>query len=456
MQGYTYQDLTEVGEEESKRIDFIKEAIERHKATDLYKNAYIADQYKKKRNITISQFQKLLYKVTGEAIVDNFSANYKMASPFYNFFVTQQNQYLLGNGVTWEHQETENKLGNKKYPFDSQLRKLGIYACMGVSYGFFNVDHVEVFSVLEFVPFIDEEDGALKSGIRFWQIDDKKPLRATLYELDGYTEYIWEEGKGRVYKDKRAYILKYRETEIDGVEIYDGQNYPSFPIVPLWGNTDHQSDIVGLREQIDCYDLIKSGFANTVDEASIVYWTLQNAGGMDDLDLQKFINRISAVHAYAGDDAVDIQSHTLEAPYQSRTALLDLLRKDLFDSAMALDPKEIASGAITATQIKASYEPLNTKCDDYEYCIIEFINGILELAGIEDNPTFTRSKIVNTNEEIQILLQCAQYLDREYVTQKILEMFGDGDKAEEMLQKIADNEIEGFNGDGDDSEEEEN
>lgn len=440
MQEYTYQDLIKTAENE--RLDFIKKAISRHEQTELYKNATIADKYKKKRNVTITEFQKILYRVTGEAIIDNFSANYKMVSPFFNFFVTQENQYLLGNGVSWQNETTKDKLGNKKYPFDTQLKKAGINALtMGVSYGFYNLDHIEVFSVLEFVPFVDEEDGSLKAGVRYWQIDDKKPLRATLYELDGYTDYIWEDGKGRILHNKRSYILKYRTSEMDGTIIYDGKNYPSFPIVPLWANPDHQSEIVGLREQIDCYDLIKSGFANTVDEASIVYWTLQNAGGMDDMDLQKFIERIKKVHAYVGDDAVDIQSHTIEAPYQSRTALLDLLRKDLFTSAMALDPQNIASGAITATQIKASYEPLNNKCDDYEYCVIDFINGILELAGIDDKPTFTRSKINNVTEEVQVLLQSAQYLESEYVTRKILELYGDGDKAEEMLSKLAEDSI---------------
>jgi hypothetical protein len=288
------------------------------------------------------------------------------------------------------------------------------------------------------------------AGIRFWQVDASKPLRATFYEIDGYTDYIWnrrqnEDGshsyEAQVLYEKRAYVEKIRISEADGEEIYDGENYPGFPIVPLWGNPHKQSELVGLREQIDCYDLIKSGYANNVDEASIIYWTLQNAGGMDDVDLAQFIEKMRKLHAAQTEDGVSAVPNTMDAPYASREALLATLRADLYEDAMALDTKNISSGATTATQIKAAYEPLNSKVDQYEYCIIEFIQGILAIAGIEDDPSFTRSLIVNTQEEVQILLSAAQFLEPSYVTEKLLNLFGDGDKAEEMLKQIDANEL---------------
>ena len=214
-----------------------------------------------------------------------------------------------------------------------------------------------------------------------------------------------------------------------------------FPIVPLWGNDSRQSELVGLREQIDCYDLIKSGFANTVDEASLIYWTLNNAGGMDDVDLTEFIERIKTVHAATTEDGVQAQPHTIEAPYASREALLDRLRADMYEDAMALDIRSIVGGANTATQIKASYEPLDDKCDDYEFEIKQFIQRLLEIAEIDDNATFTRSQIVNVAEDIAVLLQSAQYLPEDYVTKKLLTLLGDGDQAETILEQMAADEM---------------
>lgn len=431
----TFNDLLEVGENEANRMQFVYEAISEHKSSDLYKTAQIADEYDRKQNRTIVQFQKLLYDATGRAIPDNVSANYKITSGFFNRFTTQQVQFLLGNGVTWKDETTKDYLGED---FDKQLQvaaKASLGA--GVSFGFYNYDHLEVFTALEYVPLYDEENGALMAGIRFWQVDAQKPLRATLYETDGITEYIWEDGEGRILKDKRAYILTLISTGVDEAEIFAGENYPTFPIVPLWANPHRQSELVGLREQIDAYDLIKSGFCNTIDEASFIYWTINNAGGMDEIDLAEFVQRLKTIHAANVEDTgATAQANSLEAPHEGREALLDRLAKDMYADYMALNIDEIKGGANTATQIRAAYEPMNNKTDQFEYCIIDFIQGILSVAGIEDKPTFTRSYLVNTQEEISTLLQAAQYLDDEYVTRKILTLLGDADKADEIIANM--------------------
>lgn len=428
----TYQDLLQVGESDKDRMKFIQNAINLHKKTDLYLTAQDAYQYDSKKNVTIINYKKLLYTIAGEAVPDNYSANYKITSAFFNRFILQENQYLLGNGVTWQEDSTGDLLGAD---FDSKLQKLGHDALVGgVSFGFWNLDHVDNFDILEFVPLYDEEDGALKAGVRFWQMDSTKPLRATLYEMDGYTDYIWRIGEeGQILYDKRAYVLKVKESPADGEVIYDGENYPTFPIVPMYGNPQKQSELVGIREGIDAYDLIKSGFANDIDDASMIYWTINNAGGMDDVDLVDFINHMKRVKAaVVSEDGASAESHTIDVPYNSREALLERLRSDLYEDAMALDTKSIADGAVTATQIKAAYEPLNNKADMYEYCVLDFIKGILNVAGIEDEPIFTRSVIINTQEEITNILEAAEYLSGEYVTEKVLTLFGDANMVEDV------------------------
>ena len=444
----TYQDLLKVGDDEKARMDFALQTIKKHKSSNLYQTAVIADEYDRHMNRTMREYQKVLYDVTGQAVPDNWTANYKMRSKFFNRFITQENQYLLGHGVGWKNEATGKKLGED---FDTAIQKLGQKALSaGVAFGFWNLDHLEEFSVLEYAPLYDEENGALMAGIRFWQIDETKPLRATLYEIDGYTDYLWDSKNsdeyGQILHEKRPYKIKIRYSEADGEELYDGENYPDFPFVPLWGNPQRQSELVGLREQIDCYDLIKSGYANTVDEGSLIYWTLSNAGGMSEVDLAKFVERMKTLHATTFDDDVKAESHSQESPYQSREALLAKLRSDLYEDAMALDTKNIADGAVTATQIRAAYEPLNSKVDQYEYCVREFLKGILKIAGIEDEPTFTRSVIVNSQEEIQLVIQSAPYLTDEYVTKKVLTLLGDGDLADEVLKQMDADELDRFNG----------
>lgn len=454
----TYQDLLKLKDNEDERKEFVFALINEHKSTDDYKTAKDAYEYFCNRNVTINEYQKLLYTVSGNAIPDNYSANYKMASGHFRRFVTQEVQYLLGNGITWNEEGTADTLGTLKHPFDRQLQDAAKKALWGkVAFGFYDVDHVNVFSILEFAPLYDETNGSLMAGVRFWQVAPGKPLRAVLYEVDGLTKYVWytDQDSPLVDEPKQAYVHTVLTTEADGDEIYDEENYPTFPIVPLWANSEHQSAIVGIREQIDCYDLIKSGFANTVDEASIVYWTLQNAGGMDEVDLAKFLTRMKTLHATTIDEEQTAQSHTIDAPYASREALLNRLDHDLYRDAMALDTRQIASGAVTATQIKAAYEDINAKCDDFEYQVLDFVYGILAVAGIVDDPTFTRSMVVNQSEMIGMVLESGQYLPEDYIVRKVLTILGDGDKADEILMDIDAEQLARFSARQEEPEEEE-
>lgn len=432
---YTYQDYLEVKDtgSESQLIQFVMNAINSHKRSDEYKNAVVADEYFRHRNRTIVEFQKILYTVTGEVVPDNYSANYKLSSNYLFQFTVQLNQYLLGNGVSWGDDQTAKRLGKK---FDTMLQKAGKEALVGgVSFGFMNYDHLEVFNLREFAPLYDEENGALMAGIRFWQISNNKPMRAVLYDIDGYIGFIWRDGEGSIYTPRMPYKIKTRTTAFDGTEIFSGENYPTFPIVPLFG-INKQSELLGRREQIDCYDLIKSGFANTVDEASLIYWTLSGAGGMKDIDLVKFVERIKTVHAASLGQGQTAESHSVETPYASREALLTRLRDDLYEDFMAMDYKNVASGSVVTAQIDAAFANLDLKADDYEFNVIDFLQGVLAVLGIEDDPTFTRNKIVNANEQISTLLQAREYLDSEYLTKKILELLGDGDLAEEILKRL--------------------
>lgn len=457
----TYQDFMKVPDTDKDRADFVQKVIREHKSSDLYQTAAIADDYDRSRNTTIMNYQKMVTMATGQVVPDKFATTHRSTSNFFNIFVTQLNQYLLGNGVDWKGSAPES-LGKN---FDTRLQKAGKSALIGgVSFGFYNLDHLDVFSVLEYAPIYDEEDGSMKMGVRFWQIDDGKPLRATFYEMDGYTNYMWSKDApsdqwtkvdDNVYmQPKRAYIIRTRSTEVDGTEIYAMENYPEFPIVPLWGNPHHQSEIVGLREKIDAYDMILNGFEDDLDNAQL-YWIIKGAGGMDDPDLMRFLDRLRMVKAAAPAEDQDVVPVPVNIPYEAREKLLDRIEKQLYKDAMIMNPEDIAGGAATATQIKAAYERQNNKADQFEYCVMEFLEGILKIAGVDNDPAFTRSLIVNTQEEVTTLISAAEYLDQEYVTRKVLTLLGDGDQAEEILRRMAAEDQERMNA-GDTSSEGEN
>lgn len=432
----TYQDFLRAGNKEN----FIIELISEHKTSKQYHVAVDAENYNRQQNTTIMKYQKFLYKLTGQKIVDTISPNYKMASNYLNRFITQLNQYLLGNGATFTDEITKEKLG---IDFDTQLQKAGRSALIeGVSFGFWDFDKLRVFKLIEFAPLYDEENGSLRAGARFWQLDNDKPMRITFYEEDGYTEYIYKIGEEiEVIKPKTTYkqIVKY--TAISGEEIYQGENYPNFPIVPFYANPERQSELVGIREQIDAYDLIKSGFANDLD-GHMLYWILENAGGMDDPDIARLIERMKTLGAVISDEDAQVKMQQLDIPYESRIAYLDRLEEDLYKDFGALKVDIISSSATTATQINAAYLPLDCKTDQYEYECIEFVRNILKLQGIEDIPQFKRNKIANQSEATTMILQASNYLDDETVLKHL--PFLSPDEIETILKNKEKEEAERF------------
>ena len=433
-----------VGDNEQARIEFVRSTINDHRDSAAYKTAVDAEEYYNGLNPTINRYEKIIYDMQGRSHTDMWTANHKLASRFFGLAVDQEVSYLLGNGVTFAEKETPKKLCPD---FDQEVMDVAREAKIaGVSFGFWDLTHLRVFSLLEFVPLYDEEDGAMKAGIRFWQVAQDKPLRATLYEIDGFTEYFQPSGEDMaVMQPKRSYKLIERKAEVGETEIYDGGNYPSFPIVPLKNNKRCLSEIVGKRNTIDALDLASSNMVNNVDEGNLIYWVLSNCNGMDDLDDAKFVERLKTTHvAHAnGDDGAKVESKTIEAPYEGTSSTIDMLKKKLYEDFLAFDSSAISTTTNqSATAIKASYIPLDLKTDKFEAEVTRFIVGILQIAGIDDKPSYTRSQIINKLEEIQALLMGAAYYDDEYITKKLLTINGDIDQYEDMAKRKAAEEID--------------
>lgn len=429
----TYQDLLLALDSERSLADFLKSAIVDYKLSKQYLTVLEAMQYYKNENPTITKYQKLLYTISDKAVPDNYSADFRLASNVYFRFITQTVQYLLGNGADFDKSDTKERLGGKS--FDSALQNALTKSLNGgAAYGFMNLNHLEVFGAEEFIPLYDEETGRLEAGIRFWQLESSRPLRVTLYESSGYTEFI-QRGMGEleVLRPKRAYKVSVISNDVGQSRVIGESNYGVLPIFALY-SPRKQSSIVGLKRLIDCHDLIESGFANDIDDASMIYWTISNAGGMDDIDLAKFVEHMKKVKAaVVEDDGAKAESHTVDVPYQSREAILSRLEGEMYRDFMVLNPDMISGRSSTATAIKAAYEPMNLYSNMIEYSVNEFIDKILKLLDIDDSPKFKRISIANELENararqinVETILQLRGVFDNETVVDLLADAMGLG------------------------------
>ena len=428
---YTYQDFIK----ESDKLQALNSAISNHLHSDMYKIAKSADEYDHQRNETIMNYVRTIFTMTGTPVEDFTASNNKLCSNFFRRLNTQRCTYLLGNGVSFsDHKEeivgedgvavttdtTKEQLGNR---FDTDLKQAGYKALIhGVCFGYWNVDRLHIFPLTEFVPLWDEDTGALRAGIRFWRIDSTKPVIAVLYEEDGYTKYKSKAQVGMDFEEvepKKAYKFTVSVSEEDGEEIVGEENYGSLPIVPLWGSDLHQSTLVGMREKIDSYDLIRSGFANDLTDCAQIYWILENCSGMSDKELARFRDRLKINHiAVADTDNSKVTPYTQDIPYGARAAYLSEIRSGIYEDFGGLDVHAVAAGA-TNDHIDAAYQPMDEEADNFEYQVIEFIQQILKLIGIEDTPVFKRNRISNQKEQTDMILSAAEYLDEETILSKL-------------------------------------
>lgn len=439
---FTYQDF--VREAEEKGIPHaVNLAITNHKSTDDYKTAIDADLYDHQKNKTINNYVQQIFTLTGTPIEDFTASNNKLSSNFFRRLNTQRNTYLLGNGVSFaEHNDSTKKaLGPR---FDTDLKKLGYYSLIhGKSFAFWNVKWMHIFKLTEFAPLWDEETGALRAGVRFWQIDSKKPMFAVLYEEDGFTKFRTN-SKDWMFEEiqpKRAYRITVARSEVDGEEVIGEDNYSSLPIIPLYGSELKQSTLVGMQALIDSFDLIRSGFANDLTDCAQIYWILSNCGGMSDTELARFRDRLKILHiAVADTDNSAATPYTQEIPYNARQTYLDSIRAGIYEDFGGLDVHTVAAGA-TNDHIDAAYQPMDEQADDYEYQIIEFVSKLLELLGLPDDiPIFKRNRISNQKEQVDMVLSAAEYLDDETVLNKL--PFVTVDEVEKILMKKDEEEQE--------------
>lgn len=451
----TFQDFLKAKAEGEDLSGFVMSAIQEHRYADDFQIAKDADLYDRQRNVTINEYVKKMFTMGGLPVEDYTATNNKIASNFFHRLNTQRCTYSLGNGIYFANDkngELKKKLGAN---FDQNVFDAGYKALIHkVSFVFWNADKTFVFPYTEFKPLWDEFDGTMKAGIRFWQIEDSKPMVAVLYEIDGYTKFqtVRKERKEdnqtvyydelEQYEEKKPYRFTVRSNDAGDVEVIGAAGYSALPIIPFWGSKLHQSTLVGMRQAIDSFDLIRSGFANDLTDCAEIYWMVSNYGGMTQEDLNRFRDRMKLHHIVEAPGDGDVKAYTQDIPFQARQAYLQDIRAGIYEDFGGLDVHQVSADS-TNDHLEAAYQPLDENADDFEYQCIEFIQQLLVVAGLEqDTPIFKRNRISNVREQVDIVLAESEYLDEETVLNKLPNVTPD--EVKEILKRKAREDMSRF------------
>ncbi len=410
------------------RDELLLEAVRRYRASAAFHHALDANSYFRGENPCVSR--KTILRARKIATRDTSGrrryrpatedvVGHRIGSAFLFRFVTQQNQFLLSEGVTLPGNIKE-RLG---VGFDHQLERLGECALLhGCAWGYWNADHLEVIEAAKnalsgFFPLLDEMTGEMMLGIQFWQIAPNRPMYLRLFEQNG-VRLLRREGERLLpVGDFEPYRRILRRDAL-GEDITDLDGYGRLPLIPLKANADGASELTpAIQAKIDAYDTILSDFADNLERANDVYWVLNNFGGtMDEVaELLEQINRVKAVaNLTDGTGAASTaEPHTIEVPYAARRAALDLLERALYQDYMALDMDALTGSSLTNVAIRVATANLHLKADRYEWQLQRFMANLLDLLNLPTQEIrFKRQSIANESETVADIAVMRGDIDR--------------------------------------------
>lgn len=428
---YTYQEYLDAPD----KLIFIRDAIREYQFSSEYLDAVEGEDYFRGKNRAVLRRRSKIQSL-GETSVTLDLNKTKIPTNFFKRFVIQQAGTLLNYGLQLKDVALKPKLG---VGFDTTLSITGEKSLIhGVSYLFWDYDHYVNFTALECFILADERTQEPKVGIRFWSNNGKdKPTFVELYEIDGVTELVIN-GNGNnieITAEKRAYRYVIRPATNT---IENTGNYNGFPIIPLYANEYHTSELsLNIKSKIDLYDLIFSDFGDVMERIKGVVWVLNNFSGTGN-DAAKIIEEIEKLGILAVDDErVSADMKTFDIPHSAVTMALDLLEKALYKDFMAMNMDEITGGSLTNVAIDTARDNLMKKVGRWErQQVLETCRKALSLIGIEtENMLFRYDTIENEHEKTQMVMLAADFLDYETLLKKL--PFIDNDEIEDIMARKA-------------------
>lgn len=382
----------------------------------IQKKMFTGEAYYRTHNTEIMERRKQFYNIAQSRYMDDFTkANFKLPSNFTKKIVLQKVNYLINGKMSIDKKDGLEDLIDLDR-FKVTLKKLGVEASnkvRGVLYWYIENGELKnkiIPSEKMVLVYDDFDENLLRYVMEYYIKEDKDGKKV---------EYV------NVYDD--SYIMNYRKVDDDWQFVEERPNMtmrtttgddveietkasswgmPPFSI--LWNNDEKQNDLEMFKPYVDMYDIVNSDFGNNFDDFSEAYWILKGYNGQD---AEAFIEEFKQSRIAKVSNEGGMSQETQEVPSTGRKTYLDILRMDIYDFAMAVNPKDV-TGNMTNVAIKALFSDLDLKTNDFEIEVqkflmdsLYFINKYAEIMSKKPvekiDITFNRSMILNNRELIQ-------------------------------------------------------
>lgn len=239
------------------------------------------------------------------------------------------------------------------------------------------------------------EDGKVYNIYEYW---DKttcysfcKENRSALDTLQFYSTY-----------ELRPYDLS---DNFDGSAVYT-HDFGEVPFIPFFNNAEGGNDLDDIKELIDTYDKVYSGYLNDIEDIQEVIFVLS---GYEGESLAEFLHKLKKYKTIKidGDDTGKggLDTLTVDIPVEAREKMLAMTRKAIFEQGMGIDPDPQNFGNSSGVALSYLYSLLELKAGLME---TEFRSGFSRLVRaickyMNADPemvrqTWTRTSVRNDSE----------------------------------------------------------
>lgn len=209
------------------------------------------------------------------------------------------------------------------------------------------------------------------------------------------------------------------QTMFNGVLVETKEHsWGKVPYIIIKNNEEMQTDLESIKNLIDAYDLINSNFINTIEDLKEFIYKVNGYGAED---LTELVERIKIMGIIRNNDATgSIGVETIPFPYEARQIILKLLEEKIYEFGRGVNTNrtELIGQAPSGISLEFLYTDLDSKADDCINTLREALYKLLwfiaedlkrkgeipqELDVFDFKFTFNKSRIFNTNEQIQTL-----------------------------------------------------
>lgn len=238
------------------------------------------------------------------------------------------------------------------------------------------------------------------------------------------------------------------ESQLKGIR----HNFGRVPFIPFANNSDETSDLIKYKDLVDLYDRVVSGYANDIEDIQEVMWIVTNYDGKSG-DFLKDVKKYKTIFLEdEGDGAKgDVKTLSVEIPVEARNSLLELLKKQIYESGQGLQQDNENFGNASGVALKFFYRKLELKAGLLETEFRESINKLVEaildfyhLPYKKISQVWSRNMIASDLETSQIATQSVGIIPEKLILQNH-PWVDDVDEAERLLEKEEEKEVESFN-----------